>query len=180
MIHIPLVLTAALIPLAGLPLLYMPTHIVWLELVIHPTALLVFQELPASARLQRAASSAGARFFNRREWCAIALVGAVLTGMIVAGYGRSLGSGDVEHARAMALATLSCASATLMALLSGLHTVTARVIGALTLLAALVLIQVPSLATLLHLRPLHADDWLIVAVAALCAGVPSMLGRFRG
>jgi Ca2+-transporting ATPase len=38
MIHIPLVITAALIPLAGYPLLYLPTHIVWLEMLIHPTA----------------------------------------------------------------------------------------------------------------------------------------------
>ena len=46
MIHMPLVVTAAIIPLAGYPLLYLPVHIVWLELIIHPSALLVFQELP--------------------------------------------------------------------------------------------------------------------------------------
>ena len=51
-IHIPLVVSATLIPLAGLPLLYLPIHIVWLETLIHPTALLVFQELPASERLE--------------------------------------------------------------------------------------------------------------------------------
>ena len=45
-VHIPLVVTAALIPLLGYPLLYLPIHVVWLELVIHPTALLVFQQLP--------------------------------------------------------------------------------------------------------------------------------------
>src|SRR5947199_315316 len=44
MIHIPLVITAAFVPFAGYPLLYLPIHIVWLELLIHPTALLVFQE----------------------------------------------------------------------------------------------------------------------------------------
>jgi len=31
MIHLPLVLTAALIPLAGFPLLYLPIHVVWLQ-----------------------------------------------------------------------------------------------------------------------------------------------------
>ncbi len=51
MIHLPLVVTAALIPLAGYPLLYLPIHVVWLELIIHPTALLVFQDLPSDHRL---------------------------------------------------------------------------------------------------------------------------------
>ncbi len=44
MVHIPLVLSAAAVPLADHPLLYLPIHIVWLELIIHPTALLVFQD----------------------------------------------------------------------------------------------------------------------------------------
>ena len=55
MIHLPLVVTAALIPLAGYPLLYLPIHIVWLELIIHPTALLVFQDCPRDAASARAA-----------------------------------------------------------------------------------------------------------------------------
>src|SRR5690606_844068 len=33
LIHIPLVVSAAAIPLAGYPLLYLPVHIVWLELI---------------------------------------------------------------------------------------------------------------------------------------------------
>ena len=52
MVHIPLVATAALIPLAGYPLLYLPIHVVWLELIIHPTALLVFQEPATSTILE--------------------------------------------------------------------------------------------------------------------------------
>ena len=37
MVHMPLVATAALVPFAGFPILYLPMHIVWLELIIHPT-----------------------------------------------------------------------------------------------------------------------------------------------
>ena len=43
-------LTAAAIPLAGSPLLYLPIHVIWLELVIHPTALLVFQDATGGYR----------------------------------------------------------------------------------------------------------------------------------
>jgi magnesium-transporting ATPase (P-type) len=38
MMHLPLVATAALLPLAGRRLLYLPIPIVWLEVVMHPTA----------------------------------------------------------------------------------------------------------------------------------------------
>ncbi len=86
MIHIPLVVTAALIPLAGYPLLYLPIHIVWLELVIHPTALLAFQDLPAPGRLADRASARGRDFFSRREWAGIALVGTLLTALVSFGY----------------------------------------------------------------------------------------------
>ena len=53
MLHAPLVATAALIPLMGYPLLYLPIHIIWIELILHPTALLVFQNLPSQGALSR-------------------------------------------------------------------------------------------------------------------------------
>jgi hypothetical protein len=60
------------------------------------------------------------------------------------GYTRSLGdNNNVEHARSMALATIG---------------------------SALVLVQVPALASLLHLSPLHADDWLIAGLGGLLGG----------
>ncbi|HSC05505.1 MAG TPA: cation-transporting P-type ATPase, partial [Steroidobacteraceae bacterium] len=86
LIHIPLVITAAVIPLAGYALLYLPVHIVWLELVIHPTALLVFQELPASRHIERVAHNRAVRFFRPREWAVIIVVGALLTAFVTAGY----------------------------------------------------------------------------------------------
>jgi Ca2+-transporting ATPase len=51
LVHLPLVIGAAVIPLMGLSLLFLPIHIVWLELVIHPTAMLAFQDLPLAGPL---------------------------------------------------------------------------------------------------------------------------------
>ena len=94
----------------GYPLLYLPVHVVWLELVIHPTALLVFQDLPP-ARLgprRLAANSREIRFFSRGEWLLVLATGLVIGIVVVASYDRSLGAGyDPEHARAMALVALS-------------------------------------------------------------------------
>ena len=168
MVHIPLVISAALIPMLGYPVLYMPTHIVWLELIIHPTALLVFQDLP-SGPLGRAANRRTG-FFSRRQWGVIAAVGTFVTLLVVTGYVRSVGEGgQVTHARAMGLAHLTFASATITAALSRLRTRTSRAIAAATVLLTIVLVQLPGLAALLHVQPLHTDDWLRAATGSLLA-----------
>ncbi len=180
MIHIPLVITAALIPLAGYPLLYHPVHIVWLELIIHPTALLVFQELPTNERLSPIQKTHHPRFFNLREWWVIGIVGVLLTLMIIYGYEYSLGIGhEVEHARAMALVTLTFASAMLTIVLSGLSNFMSRIMAGATIALTLLLVQFPTLASLLHLTPLHLNDLMLSAAGALGIAMIVVFGRFR-
>jgi P-type Ca2+ transporter type 2C len=179
-IHISLVITATVIPLAGYPLLYLPIHIVWLETLIHPTAMLVFQELPSADRLQRAEERRDARFFSRGEWAVMVAVGLLLTAVVIFGYARSLGAERIEHARAMAMATLTLASAALAATLSRLRTTVARVVSGTTVALSLVLIQTPSLAALVHVDPLDLDDWAIAIVGVLAAvSLPAALVLVR-
>jgi len=180
--HMPLVLTATFIPLAGYPLLYLPIHIVWLEAMIHPTALLVFQELPPNRRLDRISKSRKARFFRTREWLEIGLVGAMGTLLVSLSFDRSLGVPiDVEHARAMALVSLVGFGVALTASLSGLRTRIALVVTAASLALAVLLVQVPRLSTLVHLSPLHIDDWIIgIAGGFLAVFVPRALLRISG
>jgi Ca2+-transporting ATPase len=173
MIHIPLVITAALIPLAGFPVLYLPVHIVWLEIIIHPTALLVFQDLPPATRLARQRAHRPLRFFSAWEWFTIAATGLFITVLVSAGYGYSLGAaGHVEHARAMAVGGLTCASAALTAVLSGLRSWVARLVSAATVALSVLLIQTPGLDSLVHMQALHWDDWGAVGVVAV---VPALL-----
>jgi Ca2+-transporting ATPase len=183
MIHLPLVVTAAAIPLAGYPLLYLPVHIVWLELVIHPTALLVFQDLVSNERLRVRGRVGPVRFFDRRQWLVILVTGLAITLVVTASYVRSLGVGyEVEHARTMALVALTLASAGITAALSRLRGRTALQMVGLTLLLAVVLVQVPWLAAALHLQPLHLDDWLLALGGALAVAlIPwgAELGRRR-
>jgi Ca2+-transporting ATPase len=181
MIHIPLVLTAALIPFAGFPLLYLPAHIVWLELVIHPTAVLAFQRAAGPADLQVLNRTTHTRFFDGRDWLVVGAVGALLTLSLVDGYARGLGVLQaVEHARSTALATLLAASAAIACGLTGLRSRVAWWLGAGAVISALVLIQVEPIARLLHLSPLHADDWLVATGSGLAAGALSALLAYRG
>lgn len=176
MIHVPFVVPALLVPLAGYPLLYLPVHIVWVELIIHPTALLVFQELPGGDLPRRRGRNV-ARFFSPREWALIAVVGGLIAAFVIAGYVRSVEEQAVEHGRAMALAVLTLSSASLTAALSRLGTWTARLVVGGTLASAVVLIQVPALAHALHLAPLHPDDWGLALAASLLAVLPLALQR---
>ncbi len=178
MIHVPIVLTAALIPLAGFPLLFQPIHIVWLELVIHPSALLAFQALPAAGRLAATQARSGTRLFSPAEWTRIVLVGGLLTALVSFGFVRSLGAAaEIEHGRSMALASLCIASATAISGLSRLRTRASRwvVVGTLALSAAL--LQMPFLAKRLHVTPLHLEDWGIALLGGVLACGPSFLER---
>lgn len=179
-IHAPFVVSALAIPLLGYPLLYLPVHIVWVELIIHPSALLVFQELPAGP-LQQQAAPQRAVLFHRRDWIKIAAVGAIVATTVVLAYVRSASEpGGTEHGRAAALATLALASGFITAVLSRLRTRAAWLVSAATIASAIVLVQTAPLARLLHLEPLHAGDWALAVGGGLLALVPLGLGSVGG
>ncbi len=180
MLHLPLVMTAALVPFAGYPLLYLPVHIVWLELVIHPTAILAFQRRAGDGPLQPRPVDTRARFFTAREWFSLTLTGVLVTAAVAIGYLRGLAlSGSVEHARTSALASLCVASAGFVAVLGGLRHAPGRWIAGATLLSAVVLAQMPQLAAALHLAPLHLDDWALAAATGAVGCLPLLVGMVR-
>lgn len=166
LIHLPLVVGAAVIPLMGLPLLLLPIHIVWLELVIHPTAMLAFQNLPPSGPLARMQGKRSTVFFSARAWLAIGLAGGLMSLAVIWSYLYALGTeNDVAHARAMALSMLFIASAGITTGLTGLAQSSSRWLVAGTLLSLLVVIQTPSISSYLSLEPLHLQDWLLGLIA---------------
>lgn len=177
-IHMPLVLSATLVPLAGYPLLYLPIHIVWLELIIHPTALLVFQDLPPAGPPGTPAPGRRRSFFSWREIGFITATGGLITALVVAGFLRGLSDGGVEHGRALALAMLVCSWTLVMAVLSRLRTPAAWTAFACSLLLSVLLIQAPWAAGRLHLDPLHARDWAAAVLGSLVAvGLPAALDK---
>lgn len=175
LVHMPLVIGAAAIPLMGLPLLFLPIHIVWLELVIHPTAMLAFQGLPLLGPLAPVRHERRARFFSTEAWLSIGLVGGLVSVAVVWSYLHALGDDrDVEHARAMALAVLLVASAGITAGLTTLRLAAARWLVVGTLASLGVLVQVPMVSSLLNLRPLHGADGVLVTVAFFMVALTTM------
>lgn len=176
LIHIPLVLAAAVVPLLGHPLLFQPVHIVWLELVIHPSALLAFQALPAPGRLAATRARTGPGLFSRRALVSLVAVGTLLALVVSLGFLHSIARGDPdEHARSLAMAALCIASACVVAALSRLGTAAARWIIAGTLGSSILAIQTPSLASRLHVTPLHLEDWVLAALGGALVIAPILL-----
>lgn len=167
-VHGSLVATAAIVPFMGGPLLYLPLHIVWLELVFHPTALLAFQDTPrGQGRDRRIGERASRSFFNPAQWALIAASAALASGLALAIYQKGLADGlGASYARSSAIAMLVFSSGAIAAGLSGLRTRAAWAIVALTLASVFVLVEIPVIAELCQLRPLAPAD---LAAAGLCA-----------
>lgn len=158
-------------------------HIVWIELIIHPTALLVFQQLPSTDGLEPVRRRKHSQFFTSQEWIIIGLVGMIATFVIIWGYIFNLGEeSDVPHARSMAMAVLVSASAAITAALSGLRSGNAWIAVAATIGSAFAAIQLQPVSSLLHLNPLHAVDWLVAVAGGLIisAGTALMSRRHVG
>lgn len=168
LIHIPFVLTAALIPLLGFPLLYLPVHIVWLELIIHPTALFAFQGKLSSKATPQASGQA---FFSSTD--IFQILSAGISVALAMGFLFHTGlseSSELGHARSLALSLLVFWSAALVGVFTRLKTWPALIVFICSILSALILIEVPSLAKPLGLSPLHLTDWLTVGgVAVICS-----------
>lgn len=177
MVHFPLVMTAAWIPLAGYPLLYLPVHIVWLELIIHPTALLCFQQKTASQALAKMRSTRTATgFFDWRQWSMILLVAVLITAAMIIAYEHSLiGNSDVMHARSIALSILIASSTAVTIGLSALRTRAAWIVAVTSLLVFLFAIQSQLGLRVLQLSSLHSVDWVVVLLAAAVVGVIAAL-----
>ena len=173
--HAPLVLSAALIPLAGLPLLYLPIHIVWLELLIHPTAMLGFQQ-HSRQELQRLPASQGPQgFFPLRAWWALLLGAAVATAAVLGAYAAGFHwlsdpADPAGTARTLSLVTLMLCSAVFLGVLSGLAGRAPRVMVAATLASA-ALVQLPLLSPLLKVQPLGIAALLLALALAALSGL---------
>jgi hypothetical protein len=123
--------------------------------------------------LRPAAAPQRAILFRGGDWLLIALIGGIITVAVVLAYIRSASEpGGVAHGRAAALVTLALASAFLTAGLSRLRTRAARLVSAATVASAIVLVQTPPLARILHLEQLHLADWTLAVAGALLALLP--------
>jgi Ca2+-transporting ATPase len=181
--HVPLLLSALVVPLMGAPLLLMPVHLIWLELVVHPTASLVF-EADAGARdlMRRRPRSVREAFLSKAGLARPLAEGVILSAIVVALYlGRlASGAGEIE-ARSLGLATLILGQIGLVLAerspdqpvwrkgVAGNRMLAWVVAG--TLASLFVALYVPPVAAMLHLGTLTLRDWGVAAAAGLAGSL---------
>lgn len=168
MIHFPFVFSAALIPLLGYPLLYYPIHIVFIELIIHPTSLLVFQDLSPMKDLRTAKNN----FFSPADLITIILSGLVTTTLVCLAFIVSLERGEsTDYARALALAILSFMSVAITLGLSEIKIKITRTVVLIIVIVTILLIQLPVVSSLFGLKPLYLSGWITAFIAAFVTWV---------
>ncbi|MCX7142776.1 MAG: cation-translocating P-type ATPase [Proteobacteria bacterium] len=179
--HVPIV-GMSLIPVAmGWPLVLLPVHILFLQLIIDPACSIVFEAEPEEADvMRRAPRPSGASLFERGTVVFGLLQGFGILAIVAAVFAVALYRGqDAATARAltftaMVIADLGLILSNRSSNRSFLATLGASnralwwvIAGALTFLG--LVLYVPLLRDLFHFGYLHADDILIaVAAGAVC------------
>jgi Ca2+-transporting ATPase len=191
--HLPLLVTAFVVPLLGAPLLLLPVHLVLLELFVHPVVSLVFEDAPAAAGLMREAPRSPKQFLlARRDLILAAVQGAVLSaGVVVLYLGRLSGGESATDARTVAFVSLLLGQILLLVIERTRprliwHGVAdfgrVSVVVLLAALAGVVLaVNVPPLAEVLKLVPVSGQEWglalLVAGVCTLWAEPLKLVGR---
>jgi Ca2+-transporting ATPase len=113
--HIPIVVLAIAAPLIGMPLVLLPIHLVWLELIVHPVSAIVFQAEPAAADIMsRPPRDPAAPLLPRAAVIPSAVSGAVLAVTSFAMYSWLWQSLGEAQARAVSLIVLIAGYQTLV------------------------------------------------------------------
>jgi Ca2+-transporting ATPase len=188
-VHVPIAGLALIPILLGWPPLFLPMHVVLLELVIDPVCSLVFEAEPSESRaMRRPPRRPDEMLFGPQQFASAVLQGAVVLLSIAIFYGWSLSAAPEPEARGAAFASLVIANLVLAladssggraGLFDRSHTAFwFIVVAAVGVLAAV--LYFPPLADILHVAP--ADPVLMVtgfAVAAAAGGWPGVLKALR-
>ncbi|MFN8791918.1 MAG: cation-translocating P-type ATPase [Bdellovibrionales bacterium] len=168
LIHFPFVLSAAILPLFGYPILYLPIHIVWLELIIHPSAILGFQS-PARVESDRLRPG----FFTERDVFAIVLSGILVLVLLSWFYLSDINNGlGVDVARTRGLAVLSLWSASIVCVLTNLSDTLSKAVVFITITSTFLVIQFgTSLSQYFHVVPLDIRQWIEIVGLVSVAGL---------
>jgi P-type Ca2+ transporter type 2C len=178
--HIPILLAAIAAPVAGLPLLLEPVHLVWLELVVHPISSLAFEGDPAPSTIMRQPPRArSAPLIENRRLLVSALSGAGAFVAVWLAYSWAFSQGWPEPlARNAAFSGLILGQIGLVLAersegrlrpgVGGNHLV--PLLLGLAGLSTLVP-YVPGAQAVLHLAPLSLTGWGLAATTAVAMGL---------
>jgi Ca2+-transporting ATPase len=176
-VHIPIAGLSALPVLFGWPLILLPLHIVFLEFIIDPACTTVFEAEPEEKDImQRKPRSIHSRIFNKKAAIIAGIQGIVALILVVAVYQYAVSTGlSINAARTMSFTTIVLTN---LALIMTNRSWSQSIVGifrrpnkafwqiiGLTILALLLVIYVPPLASLFAFSALSPLNLLICFLA---------------
>lgn len=190
-VHVPIAGMALLPVLCGYPVMLLPMHIAFLELVIDPACSLAFENEPAEPdSMQKPPRHTDAPLFGGRMLAFALVQGLGVLAAVFTAYAWLLGQAVESEARAFAFATLVIANillvffhrarkTPLLASLRSMNAMLAAVAGA-TLGLLLLTLYVPFMADMLGFAPLSLLQLLVAGgVAAAGVGISGWLRRWQ-
>jgi len=189
-VHIPIV-GMSFVPVAlGWPLLLLPVHILFLQLIIDPACSIVFEAEPEDAdTMRKPPRPPGTSLFDRRTVMLGTLQGAAVLMALLAVYGIGLHRDQsTEEARALAFTVMVVASIgliltsrsrsqSLLATLGRRNAALWWIVGAAFAFLTLIL-YVPTLRELFKFGRLHSMDFALAVMAGiLCIAVSEIVKR---
>jgi P-type Ca2+ transporter type 2C len=178
-VHIPIVGMSVIPIVLEWPLLLLPVHILFLQLIIDPSCSIVFEAQPEEPdTMEKPPRPRDMSLLDRTTVLLGCVQGAAVLAALLAVYGIALHRGQsTEEARALAFTVMVFASLSLIIasrsrsrrLEANLHPTNPAlwwIVGAALIMLALVLF-VPFLRDLFKFGPLHGDDLAIAAGAGL-------------
>jgi Ca2+-transporting ATPase len=184
--HVPIVGVALFCPLAGFPLLFMPVHLVWLEMIIHPISALVFEAEPAPPDIMtRPPRDPRAELLPRRPVTVSIISGILLTGATLFLFIDRLPEG-VVYARGAGMAVLILGSLLLVWAERAVDRPWWRVpfprtfrfwtVWLSVAVSLPLILEIPVLAGVFQVAPLPPAEWARAALLALAAVGPRVFG----
>ncbi len=190
-VHVPIAGLALFPLLFGFPLILLPAHIAFLELIIDPACSVVFEAEPEEKNvMRRPPRDLKEKLFGRKNMFTSLLQGvsvllAVITVFLLALY---LDKGEME-ARTLTFATLVIAN---IALISANLSWEQEIIKTIktenrafwlvscgALFSLVVVLYVPFMRELFHFSPLHFEDLMIVLLTGILSVILFKILKFR-
>lgn len=176
--HVPIFLSALIVPVMRLPLLLMPIHIVFLELVLHPVVSIVFEGQPAEPDIMaRKPRDRDSPIIRREQMARLLGLGALIFLLSLAAYVWALRSGyDEFDARTLGFTTLMLGQVITIATELNKRRITLSALArntnyigivAAVVVSYLVIMYVPFLSGIFRLEPLTGYEWGIAIALGL-------------
>lgn len=167
--HVPIIGMAVLPVLLGFPLLLMPIHILFLQLIIDPACSIAFEAEPAERGImKRPPRPENEPLFARPLIVTAILQGTIALGVVIATFLLSLHMGNDEgSARAISFSIMVLASLALLFVNSSSKNRALLVISAGALMFLALAIFVPPVRSLFSFDTLAPNDFILIGAGAL-------------